>query len=61
MIERGTQLLGIEVKSKTRPQLSDVPGLRLFLEEYAPEAQGGLVVHDGTDTYYLTKNILAVP
>lgn len=61
VIERGDELLGIEVKSGTRPSHADTAGLRAFAEEYGDRVRGGLVLHAGTDTYWLAPNVLATP
>lgn len=53
-------LLPLEVKAKPRPSFDDTAGLRLFLNEYS-SAAGGLVLHGGTDTYYLGERILTAP
>ena len=61
VVERGDELLGIEVKSGTRPSHADTAGLRAFAEEYGDRVRGGLVLHAGTDTYWLAPNVLATP
>ncbi len=52
--------LPIEVKAATRPQWSDLSGLRVFLEEY-PATIGGLVLHGGEETYRISDRIVAAP
>lgn len=61
VIERGDELLAIEVKSGTRPSHADTVGLRAFAEEYGGRVRGGLVLHGGTESYWLAPNVLATP
>jgi predicted AAA+ superfamily ATPase len=61
VVEHGDELLGIEVKSGTRPSHADTTGLRAFAEEYGARVRGGLVLHAGTETYWLAPNVLATP
>lgn len=61
VVERGSELLGIEVKSAARPSRADIRGLLDFVGEYGARVRGGLVLHAGTDTYWLAPNILATP
>ncbi len=61
VIERGDELLGIEVKSGTRPSHADTAGLRAFADEYGDRVRGGLVLHAGTESYWLAPNVLATP
>jgi predicted AAA+ superfamily ATPase len=61
VLERGRQLVAVEVKSGTRPSMRDVPGLRAFLEEHPRQARGGVVLHGGEESYWLDDKILAVP
>jgi predicted AAA+ superfamily ATPase len=60
VIERGRNLLALEVKSTTAPRFSDIKGLQLFLEEY-PEAKCGVLVYNGNRLFRLTERIFAVP
>lgn len=60
VIERGRDLLAVEVKSATAPIFSDIKGLQLFLEEY-PEARCGVLAYNGNRLFRLTEGIFAVP
>lgn len=61
VVEQQRQLVGIEVKAGGRPTLADARGLRVFLDEYPRRARGGIVLHGGTDSYWLDERILAAP
>lgn len=60
VIERGRDLLAIEVKSTTTPRFSDIKGLQLFLKEY-PEAKCGVLAYNGARLFRFTEKIFAVP
>ena len=59
VVERGDELLAIEVKSGTRPSHRDTAGIRAFMEEYGERVRGGLILHTGEETYRLAPNIVA--
>lgn len=61
VIETPKRLLPIEVKAAARATPSDTRGLEAFLAEYAELADGGLLLYAGTETFPLTKRVLAVP
>lgn len=61
VVEHQRQLLGVEVKAGDQPLLRDVRGLRAFLAEHPRRACGGLVLHGGSETYWLDERIVAVP
>lgn len=61
VIERKGELVGIEVKSGLRPSYADAVNLRTFIDEYGDRVRGGLVLHAGTETYWLAANVLATP
>lgn len=61
VIERGGELLAVEVKTGTRPSYSDAANLLAFREEYGGQVRGGLVLHAGTETFWLSPGILATP
>ena len=61
VIESGGRLLPIEVKSTSRPRLSDAAGLRAFRAEYGKAARAGLLLHAGQTLEWLAPNILAAP
>ncbi len=61
VLERNRQLVGVEVKAGANPALKDVTGIRAFLEEYPRAARGGVVIHGGSESYWLSEKILAAP
>jgi uncharacterized protein len=61
VIEAGGKLLPIEVKSTTRPRLSDAMHLRTFRTEYGKKARAGLLLHAGSTLEWLAPDVLAVP
>lgn len=60
VIEQGKRLLAIEAKATATPRFAQAEGLREFMKEY-PETQAGIVVHWGTKSEQLDKNIYAIP
>ncbi len=61
VIETGGKLLPIEVKSTTRPRLSDATHLRTFRTEYGTKARAGLLLHTGNTLEWLAPDVLAAP
>lgn len=61
VIESGDRLLPIEVKAATRPGYADTRGLRAFRQEYTDQFIGGLLLHGGIRTQWMSERILAVP
>ena len=61
VIEIGGRLLPIEVKAAASPGYSDTRSLRAFREEYPELFIGGLVLHGGRETQWMSDRILAVP
>jgi predicted AAA+ superfamily ATPase len=61
VVERGRQLLPIEVKTTTRPRLGDAQNLLTFLGEYADMVKGALLIHCGDETFWMRERVLAVP
>ncbi len=61
MIETPKRLLPIEVKASARVVPADGRGLEVFLDEYADASDGGLLLYAGTETFPLTKRVLAAP
>lgn len=61
VIESQNGLLGVEVKATANPGYNDSKGLRLFLEEYGADATGGLLLHGGTETFWISERVLATP
>ena len=61
VIESGDRLLPIEVKAASNPGHSDTLGLRTFRDEYPERFAGGLLLHGGSETQWLSDRILGVP
>ncbi len=61
VIEWGGQLLPVEIKTGMRPGSGDARHLRVFLEEYAPETPGALLLYDGDEVIRLAERIIAAP
>ncbi len=61
VLEWRRQLVAVEVKAGGHPLLKDARGMQVFLKEYPRRARGGIVLHGGSDTYWLDQRILAVP
>ena len=61
VVETGGRLLPIEVKAAANPGYSDTRGLRAFRTEYPERFIGGLLLHGGGQTQWMSDRILAVP
>lgn len=61
VIEWGDRVLPIEVKSGGRVRTGDVRHLQTFLDEYPDLAGGGVVLYDGSETFWVRDRILATP
>jgi uncharacterized protein len=61
VIETPSRLLPIEVKAAARVTAADAKGLTAFLDEYPEATDGGLLLHGGTETFQLTRRVLAAP
>jgi len=61
VIEWQGRLLPVEVKATAQPRLADARGLLTFLEEYPDLARAALLLHDGTETAWIAKGVLAAP
>lgn len=61
VIESGRGLVAIEVKSTGRPNASDARHLQAFRDEYRDRFVGGLLLHDGEETLWMSEGILAAP
>ena len=49
------------MKASANPGLADIRGLRLFREEYPERFAGGLLLHGGRETQWMSEGVLAVP
>ena len=61
VVERGKDLLGIEVKATARPRASDAAHLQAFRDEYGDAVRGCLLLHGGDKVEWLGSRILAAP
>lgn len=61
VIERQGRVLPVEVKATTNPGYADARHLRTFLGEYREEAPGALLLHAGTETFWISEGVLATP
>lgn len=61
VVETGNKLLPIEVKSTSRPRVSDAKHLRTFRSEYGRQSRAALLLHTGSETEWLAPGILAAP
>jgi uncharacterized protein len=61
VIETPSRTLPIEVKTATRVSPGDARGVESFLDEYPNTSDGGLLLYGGTETFPLTKRVLATP
>lgn len=61
VIETEGKVLPIEIKSMSRPRISDAANLLAFQNEYGKVARTGLLLHNGTAIEWLTPKVLAVP
>ena len=61
VIERGQELLAIEVKASSKVTHGDARNLRTFLHEYADVVRGALVLYTGDDVFWPSRDILVLP
>jgi predicted AAA+ superfamily ATPase len=61
VIETEGKVLPIEIKPMSRPRVRDAANLIAFQHEYGADARAGLLLHNGTETEWLTPTVLAVP
>jgi predicted AAA+ superfamily ATPase len=61
VLELREGLLAVEVKSSSRPGPRDAQHLRAFRDEYPDLFLGGLLLHDGEETFWIADRILATP
>lgn len=61
VIETPKRLLPIEVKASARVSPPDAAGLEAFLQEYPDLSVGGVLLYGGSETYPLTRRVIAVP
>ncbi|HKZ74878.1 MAG TPA: hypothetical protein VJ011_12485 [Steroidobacteraceae bacterium] len=61
VVEWQGRLLGIEVKATRNPGYNGAKALRTFLQEYRNDALGGLLLHGGEETFWISEGVLATP
>lgn len=61
VLERGSDLIGVEVNATTRPRASDASHLIAFRNEYGDAVRGCLLLHGGERLEWLAPRILAAP
>lgn len=61
VIETPHRLIPIEVTTATRIRPADAKGLETFLAEYPRRTDGGLLLYGGSETFLLTRRVLAAP
>lgn len=61
MIETPSRAIPIEVRTAAPVGPADARGLESFLDEYADVTDGALLLYAGSETFPLTKRVLAVP
>ena len=61
LIERGDQLIPVEVKWRSSVSLKDVTGMQFFLQDFKKEAQWGIVLYKGSQLLKIKENIFLVP
>lgn len=61
VIDLGQKVIPIEIKSSEYVALSEIKGLKVFLEDYKTTVDGGYVITMGKRKERLAENILAVP
>ncbi|MBW3672068.1 MAG: DUF4143 domain-containing protein, partial [Acidobacteria bacterium] len=61
VIQKGGQMIPIEIKASPRMSSRDVRGLATFRDDYPKEFRGGLLLHTGEDAFWISDRILAVP
>jgi predicted AAA+ superfamily ATPase len=54
------QLIPIEVKATSRPSTKMIAPLRTFMDEYEDLVLGGLLLHAGEETFWISPKVLAV-
>jgi predicted AAA+ superfamily ATPase len=61
VLERGDQLLPVEVKATATPGYRDSSGLRAFLDEYPDKTKAAILLHAGQDSFWMDERVLALP
>lgn len=61
LIERGDQLIPVEVKWRSDIRLKDLTGMQVFLQDFKNEARWGIVLYKGSQLLKMKENIFLVP
>lgn len=61
VVELGSALLAVDVKTTTRPSYRDARHLRTFRAAYGRAVKGALLLHCGKETFWVSEGVLAVP
>ena len=61
VIRDGSRVLPIELKTSAHPSTRDLASIQVFLADYADRAPAGLILHTGDQTFWIARNVLAVP
>ena len=61
VIEDRHHLLPIEIKATAKPTPADAQHLRTFREEYRDQVRGALLLHTGSQIFWIAQHVLAVP
>ncbi len=61
ILDMAGQIIPIEIKASKNVSLSEIKGLKIFLEDYKKIAKYGYVITMGERKEKLDKNITAVP
>ena len=61
VIDLGQNVIPIEIKSSRNVSISDIKGLKIFLDDYKNIAKEGYVITMGERKERLAKNIIALP
>lgn len=61
LIEKGNQLIPIEVKWRSAVKLKDITGMQVFLKDFKNEAPWGIVFYKGSQLLKIKENIFLVP
>jgi predicted AAA+ superfamily ATPase len=61
VIERGDNVLAVEVKATTKPVPDDWKHLKHFVREYEDRCAGALLLHGGDETFRASDRVLVTP
>lgn len=61
VVEWKGKLLAIEVKATASPGYNAARSMRAFLQEYGSNVVGGVLLHGGSETSWISEGVLSVP